>query len=175
MTKTLQETRTPAQTSALGLEAEADLTSLQIQAVTDILNHVIATTTALFVKTKSYHWHVSGPHFRDYHLLFDEQAQALFASIDVLAERVRSIGGTTIRSIGQVSHLQRIEDDDATDISASEMVQHVLLDTKILLQLLRQAHTISEECHDIATTSVLENLLDETEKRRWFLTEVATA
>ena len=175
MTNTAQGSLPVAQTSALGLEAEADLTSLQIQAVTDILNHVIATTTALFVKTKSYHWHVSGPHFRDYHLLFDEQAQALFASIDVLAERVRSIGGTTIRSIGQISRLQRIEDDDATDISASEMVQHVLLDTKILLQLLRQAHTISEECRDIATASVLENLLDETEKHRWFLTEVATA
>ena len=95
------------------------------------------------------------------------------ASIDILAERARSIGGLTIHSIGQVSRLQRIEDDDETDVPASQMVQRLLLDTKILAQLLREAHTVSEECHDIATTSVLENLLDETEKRRWFLAEVA--
>lgn len=161
------------QTSATYLTTEADMTDLQIQAVTEILNQTVATVTALFIKTKNYHWHLSGPHFYDYHLLFDAQAEELYATIDIVAERVRRIGGTTIRSVGHISQLQRIEDDNEADVDSLEMVRRLLLDTKILAQLLREAHTISSECHDIATTSVLENLLDETEKRRWFLAELA--
>lgn len=140
---------------------------------TRIRTERFGATGGAYLKTKNYHWHVSGSHFHDYHVLFDAQAEALFASIDLLAERVRSIGGSTIHSIGQVSRLQHIEDDNETDVPASEMIQRLLLDTKILAQLLREAHTIGDEYHDIATTSVLENLLDETEKRRWFLSEIA--
>lgn len=161
------------ETSTTRQTIQAEQMALPNEEVTAVLNQIIATITALYFKTKNYHWHVSGPHFHDYHVLFDVHAEALFASIDLLAERVRSIGGSTIHSIGQVSRLQRIDDDNETDVSASKMIQRLLLDTKILAQLLREAHTVSNEFHDIATSSILENLLDEAEKRCWFLSAMA--
>ncbi|WP_445680101.1 Dps family protein [Radicibacter daui] len=143
-------------------------------AVADIsgaLNALLADTFALYVKTKNFHWHVSGPHFRDYHLLLDEQAAQVFAMTDELAERVRKVGGTTLRSIGQIASQQRIADSDAENVPATQMLEELREDNRTLAGYMRAAHEVCDEHNDVASASLLENWIDETERRAWFLRE----
>jgi len=151
-------------------------TDLKLAATRDIsaaLNLILADVFALYVKTKNFHWHMSGPHFRDYHLLLDEQADQIFAMTDPVAERVRKVGGLTIHSIGQIGRLQRILDNDADFVSPLDMLAELRDDNKTLLGALRSAHDVCEEHGDVATTSLIEVWIDETERRLWFLFESA--
>src|SRR3954454_7649320 len=155
------------------LATPTDLTPEATHEITAALNVVLADVFALYVKTKNFHWHMSGPHFRDYHLLLDEQADQIFAMTDVVAERVRKVGGLTIRSIGHIGRLQRIMDNDAEYVSALDMIAELREDNKTLLGALRSAHDVCEEHGDVATTSLIEIWIDETERRLWFLFEAA--
>lgn len=155
------------------LATPTDLKPQEVQAITEALNPLVADLFALYVKTKNFHWHLSGPHFRDYHLLFDEQADQVFDGTDLLAERVRRVGGTTIRSIGHISQLQTLADDNDTFVSPREMVRHLMDDNSTLARTMRAAHGVCERSRDYATTSILETLMDEAERRTWFLFEVA--
>ncbi len=132
------------------------------------LNALVADAFALYVKTKNFHWHISGPHFRDYHLLLDEQAAQIYAMIDVFAERVRTLGYTTIRSIGQIAQLASIEDDDRPFVEARDMLMVLINDNKNYLVSMRAAHKLCDDFGDLATASILENYIDETERRVWF-------
>jgi starvation-inducible DNA-binding protein len=135
------------------------------------MNGVLADVFALYLKTKNFHWHVSGPHFRDYHLLLDEQAGQLFAMTDPIAERVRKLGGLTLRSIGQIARTQRVQDNDAEYVEPSDMLAELQEDNKALAARLREAHNVCDEHGDIATASLIEVWVDETERRIWFLFE----
>ncbi|HXX03502.1 MAG TPA: DNA starvation/stationary phase protection protein [Xanthobacteraceae bacterium] len=149
-------------------------TDLKRNAVTDIsgaLNILLADVFALYLKTKNFHWHMSGPHFRDYHLLLDEQSDQIFAMTDDIAERVRKIGGTTLRSIGQVARLQRVLDNDADFVTPLDMLAELRDDNKQLAASMRETHDLCDEHEDVATASLLENWIDETERRTWFLYE----
>ncbi len=141
--------------------------------VTGALNQLAADFYALYFKTKNFHWHVSGPHFRDYHLLLDEQADQLFATTDVVAERVRKLGGTTLRSIGHVSRLQRIVDNDADYVTPLDMLAELREDNTQLAVHMKTAHDLCDEAGDIATASFLEVWIDEAERRAWFLFEAS--
>ncbi len=161
-----QRQRMPLATPTnLSAEATRDLTAS--------LNSVLADVFALYLKTKNFHWHLSGPHFRDYHLLFDEQADQIFAMTDPIAERVRKVGGTTITSIGHISRLQRIADNDANYVDPEDMLAELCEDNKTLASRLREAHNVCDEHGDVATASLIEVWLDETERRTWFLFESA--
>lgn len=149
-------------------------TSLSDNAVKDIsagVTAALADVFALYLKTKNFHWHMSGPHFRDYHLMLDEQAAQLFAMTDDMAERVRKIGGNTLKSIGQISKLQRILDNDADFVAPDDMLAELRDDNKQLVESLRALHTLTDEAGDPATTSLIENWIDEGERRVWFLFE----
>lgn len=149
-------------------------TDLQATATRDIaaaMNGVLADVFALYLKTKNFHWHVSGPHFRDYHVMLDEQSDQVFAMTDAIAERVRKVGGTTLRSIGHIARNQRILDNDADFVEPSDMLAELCEDNKTLAARLRAAHTVCDEARDIATASLIENWIDETERRTWFLFE----
>jgi starvation-inducible DNA-binding protein len=149
-------------------------TNLKPNAVQDIsgaLNLLLADTFALYLKTKNFHWHMSGRHFRDYHLLLDEQADQIFGMTDPMAERVRKIGGTTLRSIGHIGRLQRILDNDAELVTPLDMLAELRDDNKQLTANLREAHGMCDEHGDVATASLLENWIDEAERRTWFLFE----
>jgi starvation-inducible DNA-binding protein len=149
-------------------------TDLKPEATRDIagaMNAVLADVFALYLKTKNFHWHMSGPHFRDYHLLLDEQGDQLFAMTDPIAERIRKLGGTTLRSIGHIARLQRIADNDATYVEPEDMLAELREDSKTLAARLREAHGVCEEYEDIATASLIEVWIDETERRTWFLFE----
>jgi starvation-inducible DNA-binding protein len=135
------------------------------------MNAVLADVFSLYVKTKNFHWHLSGPHFRDYHLLFDEQADQIFAMTDAIAERVRKVGGSTIRSIGHIARTKRVLDNDADYVEPSDMLAELRDDNKALAGRLREAHNVCEEHRDIATASLIEVWIDETERRTWFLYE----
>jgi len=151
-------------------------TDLKPSAVKDIagaMNAVLADIFALYLKTKNFHWHMSGPHFRDYHLLLDEHADQIFAMTDPIAERIRKIGGLTIRSIGHVARLQRVLDNDAEYVEPEDMLAELREDNKTLTARLREAHGVCEDHNDVATTSLIESWIDETERRTWFLFEVA--
>jgi len=151
-------------------------TDLKVNAVRDIagaLNILLADMYALYVKTKNFHWHVSGPHFRDYHLLLDEQAEQIFATTDAIAERVRKIGGTTVRSIGHIGRLQRVLDNDADFVTPQDMLAELRDDNKQLTAHMRETHDLCDEGEDVATTSLLEVWIDEAERRTWFLFEAA--
>jgi starvation-inducible DNA-binding protein len=137
------------------------------------MNAVLADVFALYLKTKNFHWHMSGPHFRDYHLLLDEHANQIFAMTDPIAERIRKIGGLTIRSIGHVARLQRVLDNDAEYVEPEDMLAELREDNKTLTARLREAHGVCEDHNDVATTSLIETWIDETERRTWFLFEVA--
>lgn len=137
------------------------------------LNAVVADAFALYLKSKSFHWHVSGPHFRDYHLLFEEQAKQILAGTDDIAERVRMLGGTTLRSIGHVAKLQRLKDNDADFVGAADMLRELLEDNRGLLASLREAHALTEQHHDFATTAVLDDWIGQAEERIWFLFEAS--
>jgi starvation-inducible DNA-binding protein len=143
----------------------------EIKNLSSVLNALLADVFALYLKTKNFHWHMSGPHFRDYHLLLDEQATQIFAISDDIAERVRKIGGTTIRSVGHIMRLQRLTDNDQDFVGATEMLQELHKDNRALVQSLRAAHEVAANADDFATTSLIEVWIDEAERRAWFLFE----
>jgi starvation-inducible DNA-binding protein len=149
-------------------------TDFGVKASADIaggLNAILADVFALYLKTKNFHWHMSGPHFRDYHLLLDEQADQLYAMTDPIAERIRKIGGSTLRSIGHIARLQRIKDNDATYVDPLDMLAELREDNKTLAARLREMHAVVDEHRDIASASLIESWIDETERRTWFLFE----
>ena len=155
-------------------KAALETTDLSAEATRDIsgaLNALLADVFVLYMKTKNFHWHMSGPHFRDYHLLLDEQGEQIFDMTDDVAERVRKIGGTTLRSIGHVARLQRIPDNDAEFVTPEDMLAELREDNKRLALEMREAHATCAEHGDVATTSLLENWIDQTERRVWFLFE----
>jgi len=154
------------------LATATDLTPQEAQAVTEAVNPLIADSFALYVKTKNFHWHLYGSHFRDYHLLLDEQAEAIFESIDIMAERVRRVGGTTIRSVSHISRLQTIEDDNSDIVPAGEMVRRLMKDNGHMARMIRDAIAICDKNRDSATSNQLQDILDKTERRKWFLFEI---
>jgi starvation-inducible DNA-binding protein len=156
---------------AAALGTPTDLSTDNVSAITAALNPLVADAFALYIKTKNFHWHVSGAHFRDYHLMLDEQGDQIFAMTDVLAERVRKIGGTTLRSIGHISKLKRITDNDSEFVGPVDMLRELMEDNKAFTVNMRDAHEAAGNNNDSATTSILEVLIDETEKRTWFLFE----
>ena len=148
-----------------------DFDAASVTEISDALRHLLADVFVLFVKTKSFHWHIGGRHFREDHLLLDEHATQIFDMIDEIAERIRKIGGIAVRSIGDVSQNQRLKDQDANDCSATDMLRELLDDNGRLTTFLRQAHELCDRHQDVATTSLLENWIDESERRVWFLRE----
>ena len=154
----------PAYVSA-GLEPGA------VEEISSALTMILADMFALYLKTKNFHWHVSGPHFRDYHLLLDEQSAQIFAATDTMAERVRKIGGRTLRSIGHVARLQRIADDDKEYVDPQDMLAELLDDNRQLVINLRSSHALCDEWGDVASASLIENWIDEAEHRAWILKE----
>lgn len=149
--------------SDMGTKATKDISAA--------MNGVLADVFALYLKTKNFHWHMSGPHFRDYHLLLDEQAVQIYAMTDLIAERIRKVGGMTLRSIGHIARTQRIKDNDADYVEPNDMLAELREDNKLLTSRLREAHGVCDEHHDIGTTSLIEVWIDETEQRTWFLFE----
>ena len=151
-------------------------TDLKPSATKDIagaMNAILADVFALYFKTKNFHWHVSGPHFRDYHLLLDEQADQIYAIADPIAERIRKVGGSTLRSIGHIARLQRVLDNDAEYVEPLDMLAELREDNKMLAARLREVHNVCDEHRDIATASLLEVWIDEAERRTWFLFEAS--
>ena len=155
------------------LDTPSDLKPKAVTEISDALNVILADSFALYLKTKNFHWHVSGPHFRDYHLLLDEQAEQIFAATDPLAERVRKIGGTTLRSISDISSHQSLEDNNEEFVGPAEMLAELMADNKKVAAAMRKAHKIADDHEDVATASLLENFIDETERRTWFLFEAS--
>ena len=155
------------------LETPTDLAPDATREIAGALNITLADMFALYLKTKNFHWHMSGPHFRDYHLLLDEQAEQIFATTDAIAERVRRIGRTTVRSIGHIARLQRVLDNDADFVTPLDMLAELRDDNKQLAASLRQTHDLCNENGDVATTSLIENWIDEAERRTWFLFEAS--
>src|SRR4051812_34236658 len=164
----MQTTTTPSQGSITVGSVFAD----EPQLVARHLNILLADTFALYMKTKSFHWHVSGPHFRDYHLLLDEQASEVFSMTDVIAERVRKLGSSTLRSIGDIQRFQRVMDNDDAQMEATEMLSELLHDNRQLVQQMIEVHALCDRERDVATASILENFIDEGERRVWFLREI---
>lgn len=153
------------------LDTPSNLGSNATKDIAAALAALLADVFALYVKTKNFHWHISGPHFRDYHLLLDEHAAQILAMTDDIAERARKIGGTTIRSIGHIARLQRIEDNDADFVTPEDMLAELKDDNLVLGQRLRETHDVCDEHGDVATASLIENWIDEAERRTWFLFE----
>jgi starvation-inducible DNA-binding protein len=155
------------------LDTPTDLPPDGVDKISAALNTVLADAFALYLKTKNFHWHVSGRHFRDYHLLLDEQSEQIFGSTDDIAERVRKIGGTTLRSIGQVAKLQTIKDNDEAYVPPREMLRELMNDNKKVVANMRKAHEVADKYNDVATASILENFIDDAERRTWFLFEAS--
>src|ERR1700738_1039815 len=155
------------------LDTPTDLKPDAVKDISGALNILLADMFALYLKTKNFHWHVSGPHFRDYHLLLDEQGEQIFATTDAIAERVRKLGGTTLRSIGHVRRLQRVLDNDADFVTPLDMLAELRDDNKQLVASMRETHDLCDQHGDVATASLLENWIDEAERRVWFLFEAA--
>jgi starvation-inducible DNA-binding protein len=155
------------------LDTPTDLPKAAVAALTRSLNALLADVFALYLKTKNFHWHMSGPHFRDYHLLLDEHADQIFATSDPLAERVRKLGGRTLHSIGEIGRTQRLKDDDRDFVSPREMLLELVGDNKAMTHALREAHELCDEHEDVATASLLETYIDDTERRTWFLFEAS--
>jgi len=153
------------------LRTPTDLGENAVKDIAAALTALLADTFALYLKTKNFHWHMSGPHFRDYHLMLDEQSSQIFAITDDVAERARKIGGTTLRSIGQIQKLQRIPDNDADFVSPKDMLSELAQDNAQFVGLLRSVHAVASEHNDVATTSLIEGWIDEAERRAWFLFE----
>jgi len=154
------------------LATPTDLKSNATKDIAGALNAILADTFALYMKTKNFHWHISGPHFRDYHLLLDDQAADIFATTDEIAERVRKIGGNTLRSIGDIARKQRLADNDAEYVDPADMLAELREDNQRVVASMREAHELCDEHRDIATASLLENYIDAAEKRVWFLYEI---
>jgi starvation-inducible DNA-binding protein len=156
---------------ASALDTPTDLSAAAVREISSALNGLLADAFALYVKTKNFHWHVSGPHFRDYHLLLDEQSEQIFATTDELAERVRKVGGTTLRSIGDIAKHQSIRDNDAPFVAPNDMLRELMADNKAMAAAMRKAHEIADKHEDAATAGLLETFIDATERRTWFLFE----
>jgi starvation-inducible DNA-binding protein len=157
------------------LNTPSDISKKDVTAITGALNALLADTFSLYLKTKNFHWHMSGPHFRDYHLLLDDHGDQLFAMTDDIAERVRKIGGTTIRSIGHIARLQRVADNDAAYVTPKDMLSELHEDEKAFTLRMRAAHTLCDDAGDVATASLLENWIDQSQRRSWFLFETTRA
>lgn len=155
------------------LDTPTDLSSEAVKEVSAALNGILADAFALYLKTKNFHWHVSGPNFRDYHLLLDEQAEQIFDTTDELAERVRKIGGLTLRSIGDVAKHQSIKDNNEDYVAPLDMIRELMADNRHVAKAMRDAHELCDKHEDVASASLLENWIDQTERRTWFLFETA--
>lgn len=153
------------------LATPSDLGAAAVTDISAVMNGILADVFALYLKTKNFHWHMSGPHFRDYHLMLDEQADQLFAMTDPMAECIRKLGGLTIRSIGHIARTQRILDNDAEYVEPSDMLAELCEDNKVLASRLREAHSVCDEHHDVSTASLIEVWIDEAGRRTWFLFE----
>jgi starvation-inducible DNA-binding protein len=162
---------TAAAATKVHRKAPTDLAANAVRDISGALTTLLSDMFALYVKTKNFHWHVSGPHFRDYHLMLDEQGDQIFATTDAIAERVRKIGGTTLRSIGQISRLQRIHDNNAEYVTPLDMLAELRQDNQQLTASIRETHDLCDQHRDVATASLLENWIDEAERRTWFLYE----
>ena len=171
MTKSIEMTQELERMQEAPLITPTDLKAGATRDIAGAMNAILADVFALYLKTKNFHWHLSGPHFRDYHLLFDEQAAQIFAMTDPIAERIRKVGGTALRSIGHIARLQRVLDNDAPYVEPEDMLAELCEDNKTLAARLREAHGVCEQHEDIATTSLIEGWIDETERRTWFLFE----
>jgi starvation-inducible DNA-binding protein len=163
------ESRKPA----ANLDTPTDLSDAAVREISKAINGILADSFALYLKTKNFHWHVSGPNFRDYHLMLDEHAEAIFATTDPLAERVRKIGGVTLRSISDISKHQSIKDNNESEVDPLDMLKELMADNKAVAKAMREAHELCDKHDDIATASLLENYVDETERRTWFLFEAS--
>jgi starvation-inducible DNA-binding protein len=171
-TSTAQETgKTGGSTVSPPLSTPSDLQRQGTAKIAEAMNGILADVFALYLKTKNFHWHMSGPHFRDYHLLLDEQSVQIYAMVDLIAERIRKVGQPTLRSIGDIARHQRIKDNDASYVEPGAMLAELQEDNKQLAANLREAHDVCDEHRDIATASLIENWIDETERRTWFLFE----
>ena len=155
------------------LDTPTDLPQQAVDKISAVLNVLLADAFALYLKTKNFHWHVSGRHFRDYHLMLDEQADAIFATTDQLAERVRKLGGITLRSIGQIARLQTIKDNNESYVPPREMLRELMEDNKHMAAAMRKAHKLADDNEDTGTAQLLELFIDETERRTWFLFEAS--
>ena len=158
-------------THAATLETPTDLNHSAVEAITGAMRELLADVFVLYMKTKNFHWHMSGPHFRDYHLLLDEHAEQIFAITDDIAERTRKIGGTTLHSIGDIARHQRLKDNDQEFVAPEDMLAELSADNQALTRSLRAKHKICEQHHDVATTSLIETWIDQAERRIWFLSE----
>ena len=167
----MSKSASPKERQKAKLDTPTDLGSNATRDISGALNALLADVFALYMKTKNFHWHVSGPHFRDYHLLFDEQAAELFALTDPIAERVRKVGGTTLHSIGDIARHQRLADNDAAYVEPSDMIAELREDNQALIASLRETHDVCDEERDWATASLIEEWIDQAEKRIWFLFE----
>jgi starvation-inducible DNA-binding protein len=154
------------------LTVPTDLARSAVKDIAGAMNAILADVFALYLKTKNFHWHMSGPHFRDYHLLLDEHGDQLYAMTDPIAERIRKLGGLTIKSIGQISRIQRVLDNDADYVDPEDMIAELAEDNQTLAARLREAHNVCDEHRDVATASLIEVWIDETERRTWFLSEI---
>lgn len=155
-------------------EVEFDLTQEGVSEISGILRTLLADVFALYIKTKNFHWHMTGRHFRDYHLLLDEHAEQIFAMTDDLAERARKIGGSTLHSVGEIARNQRLNDNDGEQVTPERMLAELYDDNRQLTRFFRSAHEICEEYNDVATTSLIEVWIDQTERRTWFLKEIVS-
>jgi starvation-inducible DNA-binding protein len=164
---------TAAHNGSPRLKTPTDLGSNASKDIAGALNAILADSFALYLKTKNFHWHVSGPHFRDYHQLLDEQADQIFATTDAIAERVRKIGGNTLRSIGDIARQQRLADNDANYVEPQDMLAELRDDNQRVVASMREAHGLCDEHEDVATASLLETFIDDAEKRVWFLYEAS--
>ena len=153
------------------LTTPSDIEAKYVKDLTGALNALLADVFSLYLKTKNFHWHMSGPHFRDYHLLLDDHGDQIFAMTDDIAERVRKIGGTTIRSVGNIARLQRISDNDAEFVTPEDMLAELKDNERQLIQEMREVHDLCDDAGDVATASLLENWIDQSERRHWFLFE----
>ena len=163
----------PISAAKAALRTPSDLDEKDAAAIADALNGIVADTFALYVKTKNFHWHMSGPHFRDYHLLLDDQGDSIFATIDPLAERVRKLGERTLTSVGSIATQTRLKDNDADYVDPREMLLELMEDNKACAKAMREAHSICDDAEDSGTAGLLENFIDETERRTWFLFEAS--
>ena len=164
-------THTSTESKAAKTNVSDGFSPEDVKNLSSVLNTLLADVFTLYLKTKNFHWHMSGPHFRDYHLLLDEQGDQIFAVSDDIAERVRKIGGTTLRSIGHIARLQRITDNDQEFVAARDMLLELHADNRALVESLRAAHEVASKADDYATTSLIEVWIDEAERRAWFLFE----
>ena len=173
MAETKADLKKAAERRKAPLATPSDLGDNAVRDLSGALNELLADVFALYLKTKNFHWHMSGPHFRDYHLLLDDHGDQIFAMTDPLAERVRKLGGTTLHSIGHIARLQRVNDNDADYVDALDMIAELRDDNKDLVARMRTVHELTDEHNDFATSSLLDTWIDESERRLWFLFEIS--